>query len=87
MTEMTVTDFTRNLRKIFDRIEHNGEEIVLIRNNHRIARIIPGSANMTARDAMSDLYRTLPEDAGNTWSHESQLPQNLQEEVEDKWDS
>ena len=54
MTEMTVTEFSRNLRSVFDRIEHNAEEIILIRNNHKIARIIPGSPNLTALEAMDD---------------------------------
>ncbi len=42
MAEMTITEFSLNLRTIFNRIEYKNEEIVLIRHNHRIARVIPG---------------------------------------------
>jgi len=41
--------------------------LIIIRNNHQVAKISPGPATMTALEAMSDLYRTLPEDAGATW--------------------
>ncbi|MFH1762158.1 MAG: type II toxin-antitoxin system Phd/YefM family antitoxin [bacterium] len=87
MVEMSVTDFARNLRNVFDRVEHKGEEILLFRNNHPIARIIPGSACLTARQAMGDLYRTLPEQAGKTWEQESRINSTLDQELKDKWDS
>ena len=34
--------------------------MLVVRNNHPIARILPGVAQMTALEAMSDPYRTLP---------------------------
>jgi hypothetical protein len=86
MIEMTVTDFSRNLRKIFDRLLHQREEIVLIRNKQRIARIIPGTYNLTAREAMSDLYRTIPEDAAKEWVEQGKVKGTIDEELEDKWD-
>jgi antitoxin (DNA-binding transcriptional repressor) of toxin-antitoxin stability system len=87
MIEMTVTDFARNLRKIFDRIVHQREEIVLLRNKQRIARIIPGTSNLTAREAMGDLYRTIPEDAAKAWVEEGRVEGTIDEEVENKWDT
>jgi antitoxin (DNA-binding transcriptional repressor) of toxin-antitoxin stability system len=87
MIEMSVTDFARNLRNVFDRIEHNGEEIILHRNKHRIARIIPGSPHLTAREAMGDLYRTLSDEAGATWLAESRLADTLKEESYNPWES
>ena len=86
MTKITVTDFSRNLSKVLDRIEHNGEEIVLVRNNHEIARILSGSSNLTATEAMSDLYRTLSDDAGTSWVTESRLHNTLKDEKANKWD-
>ena len=44
-------------------VECQGEEIILIRNKHKIARITPDFPHLTAIEAMSDLYRTLPDDA------------------------
>lgn len=86
MIEMTVTDFSRNLSKVFDQIEYKHEEIVLIRHNNRIARVIPGSFSQTALEAMGDLYRTLPEDAGKDWLKDSSMPGKLDDEMEDPWD-
>lgn len=87
MLEMSVTDFSRNLRKAFDKIEHNREEIVLVRNKHRIARILPESPHLTAREAMGDLYRTIPDEAASNWVQESRMESVLAEEIDDPWDS
>ena len=45
---MTATEFAKNIKKTLDRLEFGGEEIVITRNNNKIARLIPGSAHMTA---------------------------------------
>jgi len=86
MVEMTVTEFSRNLSTVFDRIEYKHEEIVLVRHNHRIARVIPGSFTLTALEAMGDLYRTLPEDAGKDWLKDSSFPGNVDSEMRNPWD-
>ena len=86
MIEMTVTEFSRNLSTVFDRLEYKYEEIVLLRHNHTIARLIPGSFTLTALEAMGDLYRTLPEDAGKDWLKDSNIPGNLDSEMRDPWD-
>ena len=87
MIEVSVTEFARNLRTYFDQLEHHRDEIVLIRNNHRIARIIPGSSRMGALEAMGDLYSTLSEEAGEDWLTESRLPASISEEVSNPWDT
>ena len=87
MIEMSVTDFARNLRNVFDRIEHNGEEIVLHRNRHRIARIIPGAPHLTATEAMADLHRTISDDAASLWVKESRLANTLGGEAYNPWES
>ena len=53
---MTATEFAKNIKKTLDRLEFGGEEIIITRNNHKIARVIPGAAHMTALEAMADLY-------------------------------
>ena len=87
MTEMSVTEFSRNLRSVFDRIEHSGEEIVLVRNKHRIARITPVSPSLTALEAMNDLYSTLSEEAGKDWLEQSRLKETLKNGISKPWDS
>ena len=87
MGTMTTTEFAKNIKKTLDRVEFGGEEIIIIRNNHKIARIIPGSPHMTALEAMADLYQTLPPDAAEDWIDDSRIPAKLFEELRDPWDS
>lgn len=85
MISLSVTDFSRKLKTMLDLVEFRGEEIILIRNKHKIARILPGSPHLTAIEAMSDLYRTLSPDAGETWEKESRMEDRLSE-VADPWE-
>ena len=83
---MTATEFAKNLKRALDRVEFGGEEIIIVRNNHKIARLIPGPPHMTALEAMADLYRTLPQDAAKDWLDESRMSATLSEELRDPWD-
>ena len=67
MATITVTEFAKNLKKVLDRVEFGGEEIIIVRSNHKIARLIPGSPHMTALEAMADLHRTIPPGAARDW--------------------
>jgi hypothetical protein len=87
MIEISVTKFSRNLRKIFDRIEYQREEIILIRNKQRIFRIIPGVSHLKATEAMSDLYQTIANEAAETWLEDSRIKNSLKDEMVNKWDS
>jgi antitoxin (DNA-binding transcriptional repressor) of toxin-antitoxin stability system len=71
MLQITATELARKFKQMMNLVEFQGEELIIVRNNHQVAKIIPGPATMTALEAMSDLYRTLPEDAGVTWVKES----------------
>lgn len=87
MTTITVTEFARNIKKVLDRVEFGGEEIIIVRSNHKIARLIPGSPHMTALEAMADLYRTIPPEAADDWLEESRLEGKVAKEMRDPWDS
>lgn len=78
---MTVTEFAKNIKKALDRLEFRGEEIIIMRNNHKIARLIPGSYHMTALEAMADLYQTLPPEAAKDWEEDSRMSGKLSEEI------
>jgi antitoxin (DNA-binding transcriptional repressor) of toxin-antitoxin stability system len=82
---MTVTQFVKQLKKVFDRIEYKGEEVLLLRNKHPIARIVPGSPYLTALEAMGGLYRTLPEDAAEGWASDGRSKATLADEARDPW--
>lgn len=86
MILLSVTDFSRKLKAMLDLVEYKGEEIILTRNKHKIARITPGSSHLTALEAMADLYRTLPDGAGENWAAEGRLNGTM-DEVTDPWES
>ena len=74
MREITVAELSRNLREILDRVELTGEEWLVVRNKHQIARIVPSAVHVAAMEAMADLYRTLPEEAATGWLQDSRKP-------------
>jgi prevent-host-death family protein len=84
---ITATDLSRNFRVMLNRVEFQHEELLIVRNNFPVARLVPGPATMTAAEAFGDLYRTLPEVAGKTWLADSQLDGTLTSEVRDPWAS
>jgi antitoxin (DNA-binding transcriptional repressor) of toxin-antitoxin stability system len=86
MRTVTATELARNFKEMFDLVEFHGEELMVIRNNHQIARIVPGPAKMNALEAMSDLYRTLPDDAGDGWSQDIRENETkMSQKVRDPW--
>lgn len=88
MNTVTATELARNFRAMFDKVEFKREELIVIRNKHEVARIIPGPVTMTALEAMVDLYRTLPEDAAHDWLKDAQsAKEELLDEVRDPWAS
>jgi antitoxin (DNA-binding transcriptional repressor) of toxin-antitoxin stability system len=87
MQTITATDLSRNFRVMLNRVEFQHEELLIMRNNFPVARLVPGPATMTAVEAFTDLYRTLPESAGKTWLADSCLDKNDIDEVRDPWAS
>ena len=87
MQTITSTDFARNFRAMLDRVEFRHEELLIVRNNHPVARIIPGPATMTAAEAFADIYRTLPEEAGRDWLADSRSDDGRDGGVRNPWES
>jgi len=91
MRTITATELARNLRRVLDRLAIEGEEIVIKRNRDQVARLLPGPAQQTALEAMSDLYRTLPDSAAATWEADSRKGRwkgdRLHKGVRDPWAS
>lgn len=88
MRTITATELARHFRTMLDSVEFKREELSIVRNNHEVARIIPGPANMNALEAMADLYRTLPAEAAADWLKDARLPGGkLKDEVRDPWDT
>lgn len=87
MQTITATDLSRNFRVMLNRVEFQHEELLIMRNNSPVARLVPGPATMTAAEAFADLYRTLPQEAGDTWLADSRLDDAKSGEVRDPWAS
>jgi antitoxin (DNA-binding transcriptional repressor) of toxin-antitoxin stability system len=88
---ITATELARSLSEILDRLAVDREEIVIERNHRQIARLIPGPGRLTALEALADLYRVLPEDAGATWETDSRAvplrAKRVPKGVRDPWAS
>ncbi len=59
MKTLSVTEAARNFSETIDRVEGKQEEIILVRNGRRVARIVPEIPAQTALEMFGDLYRTL----------------------------
>ena len=59
MKTLTVTEAARNLSAVLDGVEREQEEVVLVRNHRRIARLVPEPPARNALEVLGDLYRTL----------------------------
>ena len=90
MKTITATELARNLRQVLDRMVADPEEIIIERNHRQIGRLIPGPGHQTALEAMSDLYRALPQKAGQDWlqdSRSSSGTETVEQGVRDPWHS
>jgi antitoxin (DNA-binding transcriptional repressor) of toxin-antitoxin stability system len=91
MKTITATELARNLHRVLETLAHEKEEIVIERNHRQVARLVPGPGHQTALEAMSDLYRTLPQDAAATWEADSRRrdgkTDRLAKGVRDPWHS
>ena len=65
MKTLTVTEVARNFSAVMDGVESEQEEIVLVRNQRPIARLVPEPQAQNALEVLGDLYRTLDDDTAN----------------------
>ena len=68
MKTLSVTDMARNFSAVLDDLERNQEEIVLVRNQRQIARLVPEAPRQDARTVFGDLYRTLDDETADALS-------------------
>jgi antitoxin (DNA-binding transcriptional repressor) of toxin-antitoxin stability system len=86
MTTISATDFSRNMSRLLDRLEHGGEEFLIVRNHHAVARLVPGAPEMRALDAFSDLFGVLPDTEGAEWTKDmSTFDRPSAQELKDPW--
>ena len=68
MKTLSVTEMARNFSAVLDAVEHDQEEIVLVRNERSIARLVPEAPREDALSVFGDLYRTLDDDTAEALS-------------------
>ncbi len=68
MKTLTVAEAGRNFLKVLERVERAQEEVVLVRNRQRIARLIPEPPAHNALEVLGDLYRSLDDDTASALS-------------------
>ena len=56
---LSVTEVARNFSAVLDAVEGDQEEIVLVRNQRHVARLVPEAPRQDALSVFGDLYRTL----------------------------
>jgi antitoxin (DNA-binding transcriptional repressor) of toxin-antitoxin stability system len=86
MRTLTATEAARNFSRLLDSLEHGGEEIVVLRNKHPVAKLVPGAPRMNALEALSDMYSTLSDTEGGAWLEDIRKGERLRAaEAGDPW--
>ena len=65
---LSVTDVARNFSAVLDAVEHDQEEIVLVRNQRHVARLVPEAPRQDALSVFGDLYRTIDDETAEALS-------------------
>jgi antitoxin (DNA-binding transcriptional repressor) of toxin-antitoxin stability system len=65
---LSATEVARNFSAVLDALEHDQEEIVLVRNQRHVARLIPEPPHQDALSVFGDLYRTLDDETADALS-------------------
>jgi len=60
-----VTEVARNFSAVLDALELDQEEVILVRNQRQVARLVPEAPQHDALSVLGDLYRTLDEDTAD----------------------
>ena len=87
MRTLTATVVARTFSRLLDSLEHGGEEIVIMRNKHPVAKLVPGAPRMNAIEALGDIYATLDDKEGGRWLKDmTRRKRLLVAEARDPWE-
>ena len=87
MKTITATHAARNFSILLDMLENGSEEVIILRKNHPIAKLVPGAPRMTALEALADLHRTLPDGEGEGWQSDAgKMDRPWRKERRDPWE-
>ncbi len=66
MKIVSATDFARQAGAVLDRVMAEREPVAVERNDRAVAHLIPATREITAREALTDLYGILDPKAGKS---------------------
>jgi len=86
MKTLTATEAARNFSRVLDMLEHGSEEIVVVRNNHPVAKLVPAAPRLTAREELGDLHKILPDAEGACWlKNARKMGRSLRRKLRESW--
>jgi len=68
MKRLSATDVARNFSAVLDAVERDQEEIILVRNQRQVARLVPEAPRQDALAVFGDLYRSLDDETADALS-------------------
>lgn len=68
MKRLSATDVARNFSAVLDAVERDQEEIIVVRNQRQVARLVPEAPHQDALAVFGDLYRTLDDETADALS-------------------
>jgi len=84
---VTLDELSRSLRRILEDAERSGEEVVIVRDDRAVARLLPETPAMTAREFFGDLPGMLTAEEGEAWlSDARELDRILDQGIRDPWE-
>ncbi|MGA2261602.1 MAG: type II toxin-antitoxin system Phd/YefM family antitoxin [Acidobacteriota bacterium] len=86
MRILTATEVSRNFSRLLDELARGGEEIVVMRGKHPVAKMVPGAPRLTALEVLADLYHTLEDAEGRAWIEDAATADRQgRKEIRDPW--
>jgi len=87
MKVMMATDFGRDAERALEHVEKENEEVVIMREEIPVARLVPGGRPMTLREAYHLFHGRLTEEEGEAWLRDMEgADRALDEELRDPWE-
>ncbi len=87
MTIVTVDELPTKIRGILEEVESSGEEVVIVRDGHAIARLLPATQGMRAREFFGDLPGLLTDEEGEALLRDiREMDRVLDQGIRDPWE-
>jgi len=87
MTVVTLDELSGKLKRILEEVERSGEEVVIVRDDQAVARLLPEAPRMRAREFFGDLPGMLTDEEGEAWLRDiREMDRVLDQGIRDPWE-